>query len=429
LGTIIAIARKDLRLLCRDKVNFFFTFFFPLIYGVLFGMMFAGGGKAGDMKLGVYDEDQSPRSAALVAAITETQGLKVTPAASREAAGDLVRRGKVTASIVVPKGYAAAARNVFSGTPASLEVAVDPSRRAESGLLQGKLMELSFRQLAGSLTDSAFVTDSVGVARKGVADSTLLSPETKRSFSNFFDSVESLSARANADGASGQAGGSGLGSWTPVKIDMKEIAQNADGPKSSFHITLPQAAAWGLLGAVMAFAVSLVQERTQGTLVRLSIAPIGPLQILAGKALACFITALIVQIFLLLVFGIVFGVKPSSPGMVALAIVCASFGFSGLMATLAVLGRTEGGASGIGRAVLLLLTIFGGGAMPLIFMPGWMQSASGVSPFKWAIVALEGGVWRDYSLAEMALPCGILLGVGLAGLGLGAYLFRRLQTA
>jgi len=48
-----------------------------------------------------------------------------------------------------------------------------------------------------------------------------------------------------------------------------------------------------------------------------------------------------------------------------------------------------------------------------MFMPPWMDRASNISPVKWAIRALEGGIWRDFSIGEMALPCTILLGMGL----------------
>ncbi len=36
-----------------------------------------------------------------------------------------------------------------------------------------------------------------------------------------------------------------------------------------------------------------------------------------------------------------------------------------------------------------------------------------VSPFKWAILALESALWRGFSLREMLLPCGILISVGI----------------
>ncbi|KAA0221294.1 ABC transporter permease, partial [bacterium] len=51
------------------------------------------------------------------------------------------------------------------------------------------------------------------------------------------------------------------------------------------------------------------------------------------------------------------------------------------------------------------------------------QSVSNVSPIKWGILALEGAIWRGFSPAEMATPCLILIGVGVACFALGV---RRL---
>jgi len=62
--------------------------------------------------------------------------------------------------------------------------------------------------------------------------------------------------------------------------------------------------------------------------------------------------------------------------------------------------------------------------VPLFVMPRWMLTVSGVSPAKWAILALEGSLWRGFSPAEMALPLGLLLGIGAAGLVVGTRLFR-----
>ncbi len=45
-------------------------------------------------------------------------------------------------------------------------------------------------------------------------------------------------------------------------------------------------------------------------------------------------------------------------------------------------------------------------------------------PIKWAILGIEGAVWRGFTLGEMMVPCAILLGfgavcfaVGVRGLG------------
>jgi len=75
----------------------------------------------------------------------------------------------------------------------------------------------------------------------------------------------------------------------------------------------------------------------------------------------------------------------------------------------------------------MVLAMFGGGMMPLAFMPSWMRSISHVSPIKWGILAMEGGIWRHFSLVEMLLPCGILIGLALAFFALGVLMLRRAQ--
>jgi len=66
--------------------------------------------------------------------------------------------------------------------------------------------------------------------------------------------------------------------------------------------------------------------------------------------------------------------------------------------------------------------------IPLFAMPPWMQTASMASPVRWAIVALEGALWRGFTPAQMLLPCGILLGLGLGGFALGTRILSRTEA-
>ena len=58
--------------------------------------------------------------------------------------------------------------------------------------------------------------------------------------------------------------------------------------------------------------------------------------------------------------------------------------------------------------------------IPLMFMPPWMAGLGYLSPVRWAIIALEGAVWRDFGLAEMAVPCAILLTIAVITFVIGA---------
>jgi ABC-2 type transport system permease protein len=191
------------------------------------------------------------------------------------------------------------------------------------------------------------------------------------------------------------------------------------GPANAYDITFPQGIVWGILGCVMSFAIGLVSERVHGTFVRLQTAPITRAQILAGKALACLIAITLLQALLVAIGAVAFGVRPSSYALLALVCLCAALGFIGFMMMVAGLGRTEQAAGGAGWAMLMPMTLFGGGMMPQFIMPPWMQSVGNLSPVKWAILGLEGAVWRGFSFTEMLLPCGILLAFGAVCFAIG----------
>jgi ABC-2 type transport system permease protein len=202
------------------------------------------------------------------------------------------------------------------------------------------------------------------------------------------------------------------------------VAVQRGGPQNSYEISFPQGIIWGVMGCAAAFGISLVVERTKGTLVRLRIAPIERMHILAGKALACLLTTMAIPIALLLLGIIAFGIRPDSWTLLAVGIISISLCFVGIMMMLSVMGRTEQSAGGIGWAVLMVMALIGGGMVPLFIMPAWMQTVSHVSPVKWSILVMEGAIWRNFSAAEMALPCGILISVGLVCFLIGTKAFR-----
>ena len=58
----------------------------------------------------------------------------------RDAAMDRVRRGQLVGMIAIPKGFGETAGMMWMERPA-IEVGVDPSRKAEAGMLQGMIMQ------------------------------------------------------------------------------------------------------------------------------------------------------------------------------------------------------------------------------------------------------------------------------------------------
>lgn len=431
-----AIAAKDLRHLARDRGAFFFTFVFPIGMAIFFGTVFGGGdGQSQDIELAVYDADGGAGSRGFVAELTAPgQGLVARPAASPEACEAQVRGREAMACLMIPPGFGGGLEGMLAGQPARVEVVVDPSRRAEAGLLTGQLIAGGFRQLSNSMQDPTAMAAVLAGARTQLAGQPGVPAATRAALEQLYGGLDALSvagaqrpapAKQETKAASASAGGG----WQPLEVKTRELAARRGGPPSSFAVSFPQGVVWGLMSCVMTFVGAVIRERSRGTMVRLTAAPISPAQVLLGKSLACFVTCLSVQVLILALGRLAFGVEVGSPAWMAVAVLCASAGFTGLTVLMAGLSRSEQGADGLGRAALMVLALIGGGAIPLAFMPAGLAAVSDISPFKWAALAFEGALWRGFDAPQMALPCGILL--ALAGLGFvgGTALLRRLRVA
>jgi ABC-2 type transport system permease protein len=416
----LCLVAKELRLLSRDRGDVFFVLIWPLVVAIFFGTVFAGRGTRGTIPLAVVDEDKTPGSVEFLASLGKQEGLSLAPA-NREEAAALVRKGRKTAYLILLAGFGQARERMFYGDPARIEVGVDPGRTAEMAMLEGLLKAEAFKGMQKLFTDRDASRRMVSKARgdlKGAPD------QEQKTTGRFLEELDRYLSEAQPAPPSASGGVAAPG-WNPVEIHMKSIAEQRSGPQNPFEITFPQGILWGIVGCAASFGVGLVMERTQGTLLRLEIAPISRAQILAGRALACVTAILVVEAFLTVIGVAAFHVRPASVAHLALAGVSAALGFSGLMMGLSVIGRTPQSVGGLSWALLLMMSMLGGGMMPLFMMPSWMVAASHLSPVKWAILAFEGALWRGFSTPEMLLPCGVLLGVGLAGLALGARLYPR----
>ena len=108
-----------------------------------------------------------------------------------------------------------------------------------------------------------------------------------------------------------------------------------------------------------------------------------------------------------------------------MSVACAAYCFVGIMMFISVLGRTEQAVAGAGWAILLVMSMTGGGMVPLFMMPSWMFKLGSISAVKWSVLAMEGAIWRGFSPADMMLPLGVLVGIGTAGLAVGTFILAR----
>ena len=431
MAAVLAIALKDLTLLFRVKAAWFFTLCWPLIVAVIFGSLF-GGGPSGPtrMFIAITDEDRSPASTHFVDALAKRDGFDVLRTSATEAT-DLVRRGRRVGAIRIPKGFGEASGRLFFGDPPKVELLIDPSRQAETAMLQGFLLEQAagrmqtvFSASPAGRSQIAGMLDDVRKQQPGA----IAGQADLQAMLGSLDAFLGKQAQVQPGpqpGATPAAAAPAGGGWRPLDIAVTSVERQRQGPANGFQITFPQGMQWGILGCMMSFAISLAVERSRGTLTRLLMSPAPSWTLLAGKGLACYTAILIVETALAIIGAAFFGVRPGSPGLLVLALLIVPLAFVGLMMLVASLGRTEEAASGAGWALMMPMSMLGGGMIPLAVMPAWIQPFSYISPVRWAIISYEGAIWRGFSLAEMAVPCAILIGIGAVAFAIGA---RRFQT-
>jgi linearmycin/streptolysin S transport system permease protein len=426
MRAIWAMVVKDMTLLARDRMAFFFTFGFPLIMAVFFGTIFAGGGKeTPEMSIAVVDEDRTPGSRAFAKQLDDGPEFRAD-SMGLEDAREAVRMGKRVAFLVLPKGFADSRQRVFYGSGPEIQLGLDPSRKAEGGMIQGVLTKYLSQDLTRAFAQPESMRAMIP-AQEADLDASPLDAKQKSTVKHFLGELDQFLGAQSADTTLRAGGGDG---FQPVRFKQVDIARARRGPRNAYEVSFPQGVIWAILSTAFGFALSLVLERTRGTLVRLRVAPIARRRdILLGKALGCLLTILVVTSVLMLIGAVIFHVRPASLALLAAALLSAAVCFVGIMMIIASVSPSQRGVSGLGWAIMMLMSMTGGGMVPLFAMPAWMQSVGSVSPVRWAILALEGSIWRDFTPAQMLLPCGILVAVGLVGFGVGTRVFRWTEAA
>jgi len=420
---VLTLAFKDLKLLTRDRASLFWVFFWPLGFGIFFGSLMGGMGEHGmrGLTVAVIDEDRSETSRAFVDKLKHNDALSVRDTIPLAVAMDRVRRGGLTAYVRVLPGFGKSS-GFHRSDSTTIEIGIDPSRRAERGMLEGLVTEASFVGLQQMFENPVRMRHEVHESM-GEIDSTGLPPQEKANVKRFLASLDEYLGKADTTSR-----GKGGPDFSGPKIAERPVIQEDKGPRTAFEISFPAAILWALLGCTSGFAQSLVTERTIGTYLRLRASPLSRFQVLFGKGLASYLTGVCIIVALLAIGGAFLGVRLGHPGQLAAAVLVTPFCFTGLTLFFANLGKTERAVGGAAWAIMLVFSMLGGGMIPLIAMPPWMQNASSVSPVKWAILGFEGAIWRGFGPAEMILPCAVLIGVGLLGLSLGWILSRRLES-
>ncbi|MGB4594174.1 MAG: ABC transporter permease [Coriobacteriia bacterium] len=385
---ILALAWLNALQLLRNPAELVGVLVLPLALTMLFGSAFAGG-EAKPMHVLFVDEDGSSYSAQVGTLLNAEESFE-TGMVNRADAERLIAEGDAAVAVLVPEGFA----GDLKGDGAEIQVLRDPASESSFAVLsvvQGIAMRMS-----GNAEAAKIVVNEAPAVQ----------------FDTIYDKADAR--------------------WDPkppiytevqmvVASDVRGDSVIAEGSAlSSIGFTV-----WFILFMTFGSAGGILEEREQGTLRRLLVAPLSRGTILSGKIVGIVLAAAVQALILVSVGALAFGV-PWGRDPLAVFVVLGSYVLAGtgLAVFVSAVVRTRDQLSGSSPLISTGLAMLGGCLWPIEVVGPLMQTVAKFTPTGWAVMGLTDVVVRNQGMDAALLPAGVLLAFALVTLGLGALLLK-----
>ena len=370
----LAVARKELRQIGRDRRTLLIVLFVPVFLLVLYG--YALNFDVRHVRLALQDRDRSAASRELLAAFTHSTyfDLVASPAPGEDLAAMLERRA-ARAVLVVPEGYG---RNLASGRAAAVQLLLDGA-------------------------DSTTAQTVLGYARALVAE-------------------QNAAVVASALARAGQS------TSPPLALEPR-ILFNPELQSTQFLVP-------GLIGfllmltAVLSTALSVVREKERGTMEQLRVAPLRTGELIVGKTVPYLGISLMAALVILIAARVLFGVTIRGPHLDLLAAVLlylfGALGFGLLISTIAdtqILAFQAGLITSMLPALLLSGFLF-----QIRVMPEALQLVTYLVPARYFLVIVRGIILKGEGISTYWPQVGALVLFGLLVVGLASLRLARREA-
>lgn len=372
MGDAWTIATKDLRRRLRDRTAVLVALVLPFGLAYIFSLTLGDvESQSFEATYAVADRDSTGHLPAEFTALLERLDfVTLREAATEDAAMSLAADGTVDAAIVFPEGFT---EQVQAGRGGAITVIA---------AADAQIASLVAESLATSFASNL---DAVGLSVAVVAEAG-------------DPADEALVARAQA--------------VAPAAELRTADAEDRAATQSSFF-------AIGMAVFFLFFAVEfgvrgLLEEREEGTLARLLVAPIAPGSVIGGKALASFAVGLVSTTLLVLATTWLLDARWGDPLGVTLLVLGGVLAAVGVTALVATLATTTAQAGAYVSIVAVVGGLLGGTFFP-ISQAGFLGTIRFLSPQGWLMEGFQELAYGG-TVAEIAGPLlGVLAIAGVTG--------------
>lgn len=365
---MLAVSRKELRQIVRDRRTLLILAFVPAFFLLVFG--YALNFDVRHVALAVEDLDGTSDSRALVSAFVQSGYFDFVAAVHDPADGTrLLERNDARAILVIPRGFA---RTIATGGTAPVQVIVNGDNANTATAVIG--YATSILQTAGA--------------------------------------------------------GYGTAALSPAPVRMEVRVWYNPELRSALFLIPGLIAYLTMLMSVTATALSIVREKESGTIEQVRMAPVGTLPFVLGKTLPYFCISLCSAALVFVASQALFGLPMRGDWLTLTAAL--SIYLLGALATgllVSTIAATQQVAFQIALLVALLPTLMlSGFIFPIASMPVVLQAITHVVPARYFLIALKSIVLKGTDAMHLLPELGALAAYAAVVLGLASLRLARERT-
>ncbi|MCE5203911.1 MAG: ABC transporter permease [Actinomycetia bacterium] len=388
---IAALAWLNILQLLRNPGEVVGVIVLPLALTMLFGAAFAQGADK-PMQVLFVDEDSTAYSKRVGELIDSEESLETVRVTLSDAT-DRIAEGDASVAIVIPASFGDGLR----GDGAEIHVLRNPA--SESSLAVVSIVQGVATRVSGNAEAARIIVRSSTQEATAAFDAAYADVDLRWEPKPPVYTEETVVAPSQVRGDSVMAEGTTL---------------------SSIGFTV-----WFILFMTFGCAGGILEEREQGTLRRLLVAPVSRVTVMAGKITGIALAAATQAAILVCVGWLAFGV-PWNRDPVAVFLVLGSYvlAATGLAVMVSALVRSRDQMSGASPLISTGLAMLGGCLWPIEVVSPFMRTVAAFTPTGWAVGGLTDIVARNQGIGAAVTPSLILLTIAAVTMAIGARVLK-----